>query len=152
MEINLDQQLTPNFTLRELVYGTGDRLLDELGAEAETFKQMVEDSLTDEIVEELRIVALEHENIRAICGNRPIIVTCGFRPESWEFYRGRSGRSQHTKGKALDTFHSRIPLSNYYHIIDTTYGTGGRAIHEIAGFVHKDTYFTKEQLKRTWTY
>ena len=150
--MDLNRRLTPNFSLRECIYGTDDFLLDRLGAEAETFKQMVEDELTEEIIQELHIVALEHENIRALCGNYPIFVTCGFRPKAWEFYRGRSGGSQHVYGKALDTRHSKMPLSNYFYVIDETYETGGRAINENANFVHKDTYFTKQQLKRTWSY
>ena len=153
MTIDIDSiRLTEHFTLRECIFGTDDCLLEELGAEAEIFKQMVDDELTQEHIENLRITCMEHENIRAICGNYPAIVLCGFRPLAWDRYRGRTYISAHTEGKALDTRHSRMPLENYYHVVDNSYAIGGRAINKAMNFVHKDWKFSKVQLKRTWSY
>lgn len=149
---DLNFQLTPHFSAREFVCGTDDFLIENLGNEKDLFIEMVEAELTDSILDNARLICLMHENIRELAGGYPIFNTCGFRPKAWDLHRGRSGKSQHVDGLAMDTRHSKMPLRNYFYLVNNTYAIGGRAIHPEANFVHLDAYFTKQQKKRTWNY
>ena len=130
--------MTPNFTMREMLYGSNDRLLKSLTpTEQDVFTQAIQAELNDDITKNLYQVARVLEIIRAYLGE-PVFVTCGFRPKAWEFYRGRSGNSKHTTGEAVDITFTKASLQYVYEWINTNLRTGGRGINHSAQFIHYD--------------
>lgn len=131
-------KLTPNFTLREMLYGSNDRLLNSLTpADQKFFKDAVEEELNDQIIKNLTQVARVLEIIRAYLGE-PVFVTCGFRPKAWELYKSRTGKSKHTTGEAVDITFLKASLQYVYDWMNTNIRVGGRGINHDAQFIHYD--------------
>lgn len=131
-------KLTPNLSLSEMLYGSNDRLLKSLSfTEQKLFKEAVEKELNEDIIKNLTQVARVLEIIRAYLGE-PVFVTCGFRPKEWEIYKGRTGRSKHTTGEAVDITFLKASLQYVYDWINTNIRIGGRGISHSAQFIHYD--------------
>jgi len=57
-----------------------------------------------EFIEDGRVFKLARtfEGIRALCGNKPIIILSAYRTPEWNKKVGGASRSQHVQGRALD--------------------------------------------------
>ncbi|TXK73958.1 D-Ala-D-Ala carboxypeptidase family metallohydrolase [Mesonia sp. HuA40] len=97
--MNLNHQITENFKLSEFVLS--DFYNDEQ-------QQRVINSLTPQIIANIQQLAENLQTIRDEI-NAPISINIAFRPVWWEHLQGRSGRSQHTLGKAADIVCSLLP-------------------------------------------
>jgi uncharacterized protein YcbK (DUF882 family) len=91
MTINLNKQLTQNFKLRDFI------LSDFYG----DYQKKVIKSVTHPILANIHELADNLQVLRDYL-NEPITINIGFRPLWWELQQGRSGTSQHVKGKAVD--------------------------------------------------
>lgn len=92
LKVNLNKQLTQNFKLSEFLTS---KFYDK-----ENQKKVLE-SVTYPILENIHELADNLQIIRDEV-NAPIHINIAFRPLWWEHKQGRSGNSQHTKGKAAD--------------------------------------------------
>lgn len=82
--MNTDIRLTPNFHLREFLKNGSD------------------EGVTAEIVENLRHLAQKLEEVRKLCGDKPITITSGFRTLNHNKAVGGAKNSQHLYGRAAD--------------------------------------------------
>ena len=85
-------KLTKNFSLEELTKNNW--------ANAEQQKKS-DESLTPEALENLQLLANNLQVLRDYLGV-PVEISIAWRPKWWELLKGRSGNSQHAKGKAAD--------------------------------------------------
>lgn len=83
-------QLTPNFTLEELV------------ASDKAKELKIDNRPTDQIALNLKFTAAGLERIRAFLSDTPIVITSGYRSESLNKAVGGAKNSQHQKGEAVD--------------------------------------------------
>ena len=74
-------------------------------------------------------------------GEIKLVITSGYRPVEYEYIKGRSGKSQHTLGKAADFVPSadniKIPLVQIYRLIEPDWA-GGLSLYLSDGFIHGD--------------
>jgi zinc D-Ala-D-Ala carboxypeptidase len=83
-------QLSPNFSLKELIASeTADR-------------HGLDNTPTDEIIENLKHLAGVLQEVRAILGNKPITVSSGYRSPTVNEKLGSKPTSDHCKGLAVD--------------------------------------------------
>jgi hypothetical protein len=83
-------QLSPNFSLKEL---TASETADRHG---------LDNTPTDEIIENLKHLAGVLQEVRAILGNKPITVSSGYRSPTVNEKLGSKPTSDHCKGLAVD--------------------------------------------------
>jgi len=91
-------RLTKNFTLDELTHNRWATKEQQIKSD---------ESLTDEIIANLTELAENLQVLRDYLGSA-VSISIAFRPKWWELLQGRSGNSQHAKGKAAD-----IKVSGY---------------------------------------
>lgn len=151
----LNRQITPNISLYELLYTPTVNKAE--------IAPLIEQAWSVEIDRNLTKLATALQIIRDYFG-KPLIITSGFRPVTWELKRNRSGKSQHTTGLAADFHVVGVPLQEVYDLIGYFAGTppkwngrvfkqnagiplkwnggvfkqGGRAINPVANFIHLD--------------
>jgi uncharacterized protein YcbK (DUF882 family) len=125
----LNRQLTPNINLYELLYTPTVNKAE--------IAPLIEQAWSIEVERNLTKLATALQIIRDYYG-KPLIITSGFRPVTWELKRNRSGKSQHTSGLAADFRVSGVPLAEVYAFINATFKKGGRAINPVANFIHLD--------------
>lgn len=134
--------LTKNISLRECIYGTDEDAPKRLVS-------LIKLHITQGHLDNLILIAKEWQQVRDYF-NAPVIIHWGgaFRPLDWEIAQGRSGKSQHVLGKAIDAHVKGVPLKEVYGFINKTFESGGRAISVAGNFIHKDIrpYYA------TWTY
>lgn len=84
-------QLTPNFTLSELI-------------ESDTAERLGIDNVPNSptVLENLYKVAVLLEEVRKACGNRPVVVSSGYRSPRLNRHIGGSANSDHMRGEAAD--------------------------------------------------
>jgi len=92
MQINLNKQLTQNFKLGEFLTS---KFYDK------DQQKKVLKSVTHPILANIHELA---DNLQVLRDeiNNPIHINIAYRPLWWELQNGRSGNSQHVKGKAAD--------------------------------------------------
>jgi hypothetical protein len=109
MNLNLDEQLTPNFKLREVVeWPKRQRGMNAADRQQATLLAIA--NMTPQLKDAAKKVALELEIIRAKAnaafpeygGKIGIVPLSWYRPREWEIYRKRSGNSQHVHAHAVD--------------------------------------------------
>ena len=83
-------QLSPNFSLKEL---TASETADRHG---------LDNTPTDEIIENLKHLAGVLQEVRSILGNKPITVSSGYRSPTVNEKLGSKPTSDHCKGLAVD--------------------------------------------------
>lgn len=93
--MDINQKLTPNFSLYEFTYG-GTQM------KGTNCKRFFTDEIIYDKLGDLKYLAEQMEKVRILLGNNPINVHCALRPYDWEIYRGRNGKSQHITGNAID--------------------------------------------------
>lgn len=125
----LNRQLTPNISLYELLYTPTVNKAE--------IAPLIEQAWSIEIDRNLTKLATALQIIRDYFG-KPLIITSGFRPVTWEIKQGRKGGSQHTSGLAADFRISGVPLSEVYAFVNATFKKGGRAINPASNFIHLD--------------
>lgn len=82
------------------------------------------------------------DKVRYVAGI-PLVINSAYRSQDWELKQGRSGKSAHTKGKALDI---RCNTSqNRYKIVNAALSCGIRRIGIGKSFVHLDNDTTLPQ-------
>lgn len=74
----------------------------------------------------------------------PFCLSCAFRPVEWELKKGRSGKSWHTKGKAVDIKCS--DSEKRFKIVDALMLSGIRGIIVYPTFIHADLRDTRKVL------
>lgn len=90
--MDLDEKLSPNFTLREMVRSdTAERLA-------------IPNVPSDLHLRRLRELAMELEKVRQFCRNRPLVITSGYRSPTLNRAVGGTRTSHHAMGYAAD-FH-----------------------------------------------
>lgn len=156
-----NKQLTKNFSLHELMYAT----LNEKGRQMnDKAISLMSDSDKEELFTNFQKIANKLQKIRDKY-NLPISINSGYRCRDWELFRGRSGRSQHVLGKAVD-FHVVCKDNEKYNEImknimkDCEHWMGGLAECTSQGnyiFIHIDIRIPNAQhIKRgfgaRWTY
>lgn len=151
---NITHKLTEHFTYEEMLFGTNFKVLRDLPEDkVDTFIDLVYEVLENdkefEIKKNLYGCACIAEVIKSGFDDKPTIITCGLRPKKWDISKGRSGKSQHTEGKAFDFYIVGVSLQVVFDLVNQIFCNGGRAINKAANFVHFDTLFTG---RRTWTY
>ncbi len=92
MKVNLNKQITQNFKLDEFLLS---KFYDK-----DQQKKVLE-SVDHRVLENIHQLAEELQVLRNKL-DQPIKINIGFRPLWWELKQGRSGSSQHVKGKAAD--------------------------------------------------
>jgi len=92
MRLNLEKQLTQNFKLKEFLI-----------SDFYNFEQQkaVLKSVSYPILQNIHDLADNLQVLRSYL-NQPISINIAYRPLWWELQQGRSGTSQHVKGKAAD--------------------------------------------------
>jgi len=140
---NEGMKLAENVRLRECIQGTDNDVEPELSKQAwKTLTRSQVDNLRN-IAERWQIV---RDHFEAAYKGIPLrlVVKCGYRPISWEKSKGRSGKSQHTLGKAIDAFieiegedRTKI-LNETFDFINKNFSHGGRAIYKKSNFIHLD--------------
>lgn len=142
---NLDTAgFAPNFSCSELILGTGNRFLleiqkDNAGNDAgfvddlNKLYSFLEQELSQDIVDNLRISSWYLQIIRDKFGHA-INVLCGFRPKKWEYHRGRSGRSWHCLGFAIDL--SVELLTELWNVIESIFPRGEKLFYSDLRFIH----------------
>ncbi len=102
-KLNLNETLTENFKLKEFVHWADNsltmsesdiQLANHLAYDHFTYENYVMYKMMANYLEIIRYAA--HVDNMGSGHDFGIIITSGFRPKSWEHYRGRSGGSQHT--------------------------------------------------------
>jgi uncharacterized protein YcbK (DUF882 family) len=137
-KLNLSFKLSENFTLREMLFGTNDRLLKSLSLNDQiTFIDTIMESFNDTILNNLKRVCVVLEIIRAYL-EEPIIITCGYRSLGWELYKGRSGKSKHATGEAADMTFTKASLQYVYDWLNVNIKIGGRGVNHKQDFIHYD--------------
>lgn len=137
----LDEKLSPNFTLRELTIGA-------LAMPTASHKYMIEE-FTPEVYRELKNLAKYLQEIRDHF-KCTMNINAGFRPHGWEILRGRTGKSQHVLGKAADFTVHCVTLKTCHDHCLKTYPDFGIAYSPKANFVHLDTCTSPKS--RRWVY
>lgn len=138
-KFDINRKLSPNFSLREMLFGTGDRLLKSLSGEEQLiFLETMLETLNEDIIQELTKLCFLLEIIRAYIGE-PLVVTCGYRSVNWELHKGRSGNSKHVFGMAADITFNNANLHFVYDWIEKNIRIGGRGINFDLNFIHIDT-------------
>ncbi|MBB4117849.1 uncharacterized protein YcbK (DUF882 family) [Mesonia hippocampi] len=99
MMIDINQQLTKDFTLREF-------LVSKFYNERQQKKVIA--SVTPVVLKNIQKLAENLQIIRDEIGV-PLIINIAFRPEWWEYLQGRSGKSKHVLGMAADIVCSLSP-------------------------------------------
>ncbi|NBO36047.1 DUF882 domain-containing protein [bacterium] len=125
----LNRQITPNISLYELLYTPTVNKAE--------IAPLIEQAWSIEVDRNLTKLATVLQIVRDYY-NKPLIITSGFRPVTWELKRNRNGKSQHTSGLAADFRVSGVPLSEVYAFVNATFKKGGRAINPKANFIHLD--------------
>lgn len=82
-----NEQLTPHFWLSELIV---------------TSHRGIDNTPTDEIIDNLRVTAAMGEKVRAICDDKPMYITSGYRSFALNRAVGGSTNSAHVRGMAID--------------------------------------------------
>ena len=98
---------SPNFTIEELTF-----------SETATRKD-IDNTPSDEVLDNLYITAMEMENVRELLGNNPINVSSGYRCLELNTLLGSKPTSEHILGKAID-----FTCSNFgdpYDIVDAIF-------------------------------
>jgi uncharacterized protein YcbK (DUF882 family) len=84
-------------------------------------------------------LALAFEDIRALCGNKPIIIYSAYRTPEWNKKVGGAKLSQHVEGRALDLHHTVMKNDEFYEAINkVAWELGIRGIGRYRNFVHID--------------
>jgi uncharacterized protein YcbK (DUF882 family) len=84
-------------------------------------------------------LAAAFEDVRALCGNKPIIVYSAYRTPEWNRKVGGAKNSQHVYGRALDLHHTILKNEEFYEIIyKVCWDFGIRGIGHYRNFVHID--------------
>jgi uncharacterized protein YcbK (DUF882 family) len=84
MSINIGQKLTRHFKLKEFLHNGST------------------EGVTEEIIHNLKVTAVCLEDIRALCDDRSIIITSGFRTYAHNREVGGVPKSLHCEGMAAD--------------------------------------------------
>jgi len=132
----------------------------------ENLKQWIEDEFNDEILQNVKVIAQDLQQIRDLVneaypnynGKIGIRATSWFRPFKWEKFRKRSGLSQHVKGHAVDFIVVNVSTQDFPKIMDFIWKhlnkgdgyNGGLARlykNKIWSFIHID-----RGRKRRWNY
>lgn len=121
--MNLDIQLTTNFSLKEFLCP---------GAEK---------AITLPVIENLRKLAQRLEEARKLLGDRPITITSGYRTRTHNQAVGGASGSQHLFGNAADIVVSGLKASEVQKILKDWNGGLG----SYASWTHLDT-----ATKRRW--
>ena len=118
-------RLSPHFTLEELT------------ASEYAVRNGINNEPPWPIVENLRILAAHLEGVRAALGNRPIIITSGYRSPELNEAIGGSPRSKHMQGFAADFICPSYgaPFEICQRIIDDGLAYD-QLIHEYGQWVH----------------
>lgn len=88
-------------------------------------------------------LAVTFEDVRAILGNRPIVILSGYRTEAYNSrLEGAASKSQHVQGRALDLTHPELSPREMYDAIRYVQVDGGLPLLGGIGlyrtFVHID--------------
>lgn len=94
MTIDFTQKLSEHFSLGEFTIN-GSAMPPEA-------RKFFKDEDIIRLLPMMKVTAEGLEKVRTLLKNSPIKVHCGYRPKTWELYRKRSGKSQHTVGNAVD--------------------------------------------------
>lgn len=79
------------------------------------------------------------EDIRALAGNKPIIIHSAYRTVTWNRKIGGAPKSQHLEGRALDLKHTTLSNDEFYEIIKANVaGLGIGGLGRYKNFVHVD--------------
>lgn len=141
MQINLNKQLTQNFKLSEF--------LESKFYNPEQQKKVLK-SVNHRILENIQELADNLQVLRDYLGVQ-IDVHIAFRSVWWELQQNRSGKSQHTKGKAADI---SSPYKTHKQIYDAIehlikigdMKQGGLSLYSWG--VHYDTFFDGINVRR----
>lgn len=130
-KVDRNLQLTENFQLWEFVEGSLKNLEPEL---IEMAWADLEERY-DELIPNAYRIAQEAQIIRNYF-NRSMVITCGHRPEKWNYQMGRMYYSWHQDFKAFDFVIPGVSLNYIYNFIEQTFKRGGR--YKYPTFIHKD--------------
>lgn len=87
------------------------------------------------------VLAYEFEAIRALCGNRPLVVLSGYRTSDWNRHVGGAPASQHVRGRAIDIRCPGKSVEWLENRVRTRIYTPGSVIHGLGiypTFIHFD--------------
>jgi uncharacterized protein YcbK (DUF882 family) len=144
----IDKQLTKNFTLREFLFGVAMPVAShQMIWDAYKANANGEQAGIQKIADWLQV------NIRDKYG--PVQINCGLRCLAWEKHQGRTGKSQHVKGNAVDFIILKFSNQQHLDLFEKLKKEhkGGIAIYRRGGhvgFIHVDLYETKPP--RRWEY
>lgn len=95
--------------------------------------------LTNQIVQNLLIIAKEFGEIREKAGS-PLIITSGYRPPAVNRAVGGASHSQHIQGLAIDfkPAPEGISLNQLWEVVRSVAKTGGVGDGRRRGFIHRD--------------
>jgi hypothetical protein len=161
---NPNEQLTANFTLREMVEGTMPATAIKWNWEDLTQQTKDNCKRIAEVIQEVRNKV--NEKFAGKDG-KPIRLrpSCGFRTRRWELHQKRSGNSQHVTALACDFFPVNcVDDAQYIEIVNWimneyknwngglaikkhTFKKGSKTAIETYGFIHLDL-----GAKRRWEY
>jgi uncharacterized protein YcbK (DUF882 family) len=161
--VNLDQQLTKNFTLAEVV--EWPKLQAMAQEDRQIALKLTLDHLDKKVINSAKKIAGIAQEIRDEVnkafpeyeGKLSIRVLSWFRPKAWELRRGRSGESRHVLGDAIDFIvagakeeHVDEIMTWVFKDLEKENWGGGLAAKKIGAkwsFIHIDM-----GRKRRWTY
>lgn len=107
-------KLARNFSLREVCEWSNHLQItpeDRIKATEMAINQLTPEILVNATIQAQRLQKLRDRLNQLNPGfETRIHVTCWYRPVSWEFYRGRDGSSQHTRGWATDFTLTGLPV------------------------------------------
>ena len=125
-----DQQLSRNFRLHEFLY--------KATAMPKESYELITKEFNYNILFEVNKIANSLQVIRDYA-NKPLIVTCGFRPVEWDLFKNRTGDSAHCIGQAVDFYSNSVALEELFELCLKIFPYYGIAINKKYNFVHLDT-------------
>ncbi len=127
----LDLQIQKDFKFYEFITGTYNTMPKEASI-------LALENLTEEVCQNIIKVSELAQEIRDYFEDS-LIITCGFRPLVWELKQGRTGKSLHALGLAMDCYLTHIKLEDLFVWFNKKYTDKyGRAINKKLNFCHFD--------------
>jgi uncharacterized protein YcbK (DUF882 family) len=149
MKLDLNTKITPNFNLSEVVNSIQDQKARQL-----SFEALNAETLIEAVKIAMHLQGFRDDVNDEFGGGRSIQITSWLRAKEWELLRGRSGKSMHVTGNAVDfrvmhkgVIDQEVTRWLWNRIWDWN---GGRAKLEVKGeirFIHVDL-----GTKRRWDY
>ena len=134
--------MTKDFKLEEFIYS---RFYEEAGVQ----DRVIESYESDEQVKaNLQELAEQMQVIRDAI-KTPIKINIAYRPRWWELKRGRSGTSQHCKGKAADIYAPKLTILELYKAIQGLIAQG-KIINGGLGLYNTFIHYDIRQTPARW--